>query len=145
MTHDTWHVTCDTWFGWTFSQHYSSLSLTVWEKWCFEDLEKKGHWVNQLISDGGVCRTAGTKQGRLKLDMVSPVDNRPYTNPLYHFVKNIKICDKIHVTRDMWHVTQDRWNVTHDMGRITHGVRWTSSQNFRSLTHMVREWRWGKQ
>ena len=36
VTHDTWHVTCCGW--WTFSQHFSSLALTVCDLWYFEDL-----------------------------------------------------------------------------------------------------------
>ena len=35
----------------------------------------------------------------MKLDGVGPVDNRPYTNKLHHFVRKKKI--------DMWHVTRD--------------------------------------
>ena len=26
-----------------------SLALTVWELWCFEDLEEKDRWINQLM------------------------------------------------------------------------------------------------
>ena len=44
---------------------------------------------------------------------VGPVDNRPSTNKLNHFVKKIKkmwhvTCDTGHVTRDTWHV----WRVS---------------------------------
>ena len=65
-----------------------------------------------------------------KLDGVGPVDNRPYTNRLHHFVwkKTKKTCDIWHVTHDtdMWHVTRDMWHVTCCGG-------WTFSQNFSSL------------
>ena len=45
-----------------------------------------------------------------KLDGVGPVDNRPSTNKLQHFVKK----KMWHVTCDMWHVTCDTWHVTRD-------------------------------
>ena len=43
---------------------------------------------------------------KFRLDGVGPVDSRPSTNKLHHFVqkKNIYIW---HVTCDMWHVTRD--------------------------------------
>ena len=58
-----------------------------------------------------------------KLDGVGPVDNRPFTNKLHHFVqKNKKTCDTWHVTCDMWHVmTCDTWHVTHDMWLVVWG------------------------
>ena len=63
VTHDTWHVTHDTWHvwgGWTFSQKFSSLALTVW----FMVLWRSGGkgWLTQLINyiinDEAVYRTA---------------------------------------------------------------------------------------
>ena len=60
-----------------------------------------------------------------KLDGVGPVDNRPSTDKLHHFVRKRKkklwhvTCDTWHVTRDMWHVTRDTWHVTHDMWHVT--------------------------
>ena len=48
----------------------------------------------------------------LKLDGVGPVDHRPSTNKLHHFVQKKKKNYMWHVTRDMWHVvTQDTWHV----------------------------------
>ena len=44
--------------GWTCSQNVSSLALTVWELWYFEDLEEKDHWPTDRPNDRGVCRTA---------------------------------------------------------------------------------------
>ena len=40
MTPDTWHMVGG---GWTFSQSFSLLALTVWELWCCEDWEEKYH------------------------------------------------------------------------------------------------------
>ena len=56
MTCDMWHVTCDMWHmtclgGWTFSQNFSSLALTVCDLKYYEDLEEKAHSVNQLINE----------------------------------------------------------------------------------------------
>ena len=44
-----------------------------------------------------------------KLDGVGPIDNRPSTDNLHHFVQKKKKRKK--VTRDMWHVTRDMWHV----------------------------------
>ena len=64
---------------------------------------------------GTVRHTAVTKME--KLDGVGPVDNRPSTNKLHHFVPPQKkvTCDTWlvtwHVTHDMWHV----WRVEHSL------------------------------
>ena len=55
----------------------------------------------------------------LILDGVGPVDNRPSTDKLHHFVQKRKekwhaTCDMWHVTRDMWHVTCDTWHMKCD-------------------------------
>ena len=55
VTFDTWHVTCDMWHvtcfgGWTFSQNFSSLALTVSDLWYDEDLEEKAHLLTDLIN-----------------------------------------------------------------------------------------------
>ena len=48
----------------------------------------------------------------IKLDGIGPVDNRPSTNKLHHFVKKKwKKCDIWHMTRDTWHMTRDMWHV----------------------------------
>ena len=51
VTCDMWHVTRDMWHmtcleGWTFSQNFSSLALTVCDLWYYEDLEEKAHLIN---------------------------------------------------------------------------------------------------
>ena len=67
MTYANWHMTCDTWHtthgvGWTFSLHFSSPSLTVWNWQYIEDIYLLNHdWLNESmkkISDKGDCRTA---------------------------------------------------------------------------------------
>jgi hypothetical protein len=75
MTCDTWQVTHDTWHvprlgGWTFSQNFSSLALTVCEIWYYEDLEEKDEWINQLINYEAVYRTAPATPGLLKTGRV---------------------------------------------------------------------------
>ena len=50
VTRDMWHVTRDMWHmtrlgGWTFSQNFSSLALTVCDLWYYEDILGKG-WIN---------------------------------------------------------------------------------------------------
>ena len=64
----------------------------------------------------------------LKLDSVSPVDNRPFTDQLNCFIpqkkKNKKIRlnpDTWHLTLDTWHLTLDTWHVTHDMWNMMGG------------------------
>ena len=67
VTHDTWHVTCDTWHvtrdkfggGWTSSQNFSSLTLTVCDSWYYEDLEEK----DESLNDEAVYRTAPATPG----------------------------------------------------------------------------------
>ena len=61
-------------------------------------------------------------QHSYKLDGVGPVDNRPSTDKLHHFVRKTKQKKTWHVTRDMWHVTCDTWHMTRLGG-------WTFSQN----------------
>ena len=70
VTCDMWHMTCDTWHatrlgGWTFSKNFSSLDLTVCDLWYYEDLEEKDEWINQLIIDEAVYRTATATPGLL--------------------------------------------------------------------------------
>ena len=77
MTHDIWHVTRDTWHvthdtwdvwgGWTFSQNFRSLALTVWDLGYYEDLEEKDEWINQLINHEAVYRTAPATPGLLNI------------------------------------------------------------------------------
>ena len=50
-----------------------------------------------------------------KLDGVGPVDNRPSTDKLHHFVQKKR---KKIVTHDMWHVTSDTWHDTHDTWHV---------------------------
>ena len=70
VTCDMWHVTCDRWHvtclgGWTFSQIFSSLALTVCDLWNYEDLEEKDRSLNELINDEAVYRTAPATPGLL--------------------------------------------------------------------------------
>ena len=39
----------------------------VWDLWWFEDLEEKDWLLDQLINDGGVCRTAPATPGLLNI------------------------------------------------------------------------------
>ena len=64
-----------------------------------------------------------------KLDGVGPVDNRPSTDKLHHFVRKKRkkkkmwhgTCDTWHVTCDMWHMTHDMWHVTSDTWHVWAG------------------------
>ena len=64
VTRDNWHVTC--WVGWTFSQNFSSLALTVCDLWYYEDLEEKADSLAHKINDEAVYRTAPATPGLLK-------------------------------------------------------------------------------
>ena len=57
-----------------------------------EYLEEKAHRLNELINE---------------LDGVGPVDNRPSTNKLHHFVEEEEKREEKNC--DMWQVTSDRW------------------------------------
>jgi hypothetical protein len=66
------HVTCDMWHvwgGWTFSQNFSSLVLTVCDLWYYEDLEESDYGLNQWINDEAVYRTAPATPGLLISDI----------------------------------------------------------------------------
>ena len=70
LTPDMWQVTLNTWHmthggGWTISQNFSSLALTVWDLWCLEDWEENDHRLNESISNKAVCRTAPATLGLL--------------------------------------------------------------------------------
>ena len=77
----------------------------------------------------------GINLSKFKLDLLGPVDNRPSTNKLHHFVQIflkdkkyiyiyflIKMLQKIfwQATGDTWQMTCDRWHVTGDMQHMTH-------------------------
>ena len=65
VTHDALHVTCL--WGWTFSQNFSSLALTVCDLWYYKDLEEKAHSANEWINHEAVYRTAPATRGLLKI------------------------------------------------------------------------------
>ena len=51
-----------------------------------------------------------------KLDVVGPIDKRPSTDILHHFVQKKQKKHVTHyMTRDTWHMTCDTWHVTRDM------------------------------
>ena len=65
------------------------------------------------------CKTWASRVGLIfKLDGVGPVDNKPSTKKLHHFVKKQKTWQ---VTRDKWHMTPDRWHLTRDMRHMVGG------------------------
>ena len=49
VVRDTWHMTYDRW--WTLCQNFRSLALTVWDSWCFEDLEKRDLWLSEWVNE----------------------------------------------------------------------------------------------
>ena len=58
-----------------------------------------------------------------KLVGVGPIDNRPSTDKLRHFVRKKKLwhkkdCDIWHMICVTWHVTCDMWHVTHDTWHV---------------------------
>ena len=68
LRYDTWNLTFDTLHvtqcgGWKFSQNFSFLALTVWDIWCFEDLEEKGDILIQLINKPA-AQAAGADHSR---------------------------------------------------------------------------------
>ena len=71
VTRDTWHLTCLG--GWTFSQNFSSLALTVCDLWYYEDLEEKAHLPNEWINHEAVYRTAPATRGLLMIHVQASV------------------------------------------------------------------------
>ena len=47
-----------------------------------------------------IKKAGETLSTHIKLDAVGPVDNKPFTDRLHHFVKKIMTCDIKHVTCD---------------------------------------------
>ena len=75
VTHDMWHMTRDTRHvkclgGWTFSQNFSSLALTVCDLCYYKDLEEKAHWLNESMNYDAVYRTVPATPGLLKSDLL---------------------------------------------------------------------------
>ena len=62
LTPDTVHVTCDTEGVVNIVSTFQVPSSKFWEKFSFEDLEENDQWqtdwLNELINDNHVCRTA---------------------------------------------------------------------------------------
>ena len=76
VTRDTWHVTCLV--GWTFSQTFISLALTVCDLCYYEDLEEKDDLINELINHKAVYRTAPATPGLLIIGKKGP--SKSYVN-----------------------------------------------------------------
>ena len=69
MTSDTWHVTCDECWGLNILSKFqlpSSYGLGETEFWRYFN-ERITEWLNQWISDKGVCRSAPATPGMLKI------------------------------------------------------------------------------
>ena len=97
MTRDTWHVTHNTWHltlggSWTFSQNFILSGIEGFLK---IGRKRINEWMNKLINDGGVCRTAPatpgplTRQGSLNsnrsiLCLLQPFIKSPPL-PTHHF------------------------------------------------------------
>ena len=69
--------------------------------------------LSQFAIPHFTCHISKASHVIKKLDGVGPVDNRPYTDKLHHFVqkKTQQKHDMWHVRRDMWHVRRDTWHV----------------------------------
>ena len=65
MTHDRWHVTHSRLCRVNILSKLQLSSFNGLGIWCFEDLEEKDHWINQLMNDKAVCRTAPATLGLL--------------------------------------------------------------------------------
>ena len=52
-----WHMTPDMWHvvGLNILSDFSSLTLTFWVYWCFEDLEENHQWVTELMNEWRRC------------------------------------------------------------------------------------------
>ena len=100
----------------------------LWLKTCTFKLD----WCSQDCSANSVV---------IKLDVVGPIDNRPSTNLLHHFVQCLlRIIFFSEIFFDMWEVTGDMWHMTRETWYMTHSVIRTFSQNFNSLDLPVWDW-----
>ena len=125
-----WHMTCDmchvTCFGVNIlSKFQLPSSYGLWQY--FEDLEEKDDWVNELISDKGVCRTAPVTLGLLIIGQRSKTSwwRVCYQRGLARLVRiwnqstesnegvsrgrsvAVGVSDRCKVICDTWHMTPD--------------------------------------
>ena len=110
----------------------SSMSLFISiSSPCPASASNPSHWNPQDTRSQHCCFLSPTSHsvwplwqlGTLKLDGVGPVDNRPSTDKLNHFVQK-KRKEKnymYHLTRDTWHLTPDTWHLTPDMWHLVGG------------------------
>ena len=87
----------------------------------FNHKHAKCYLFGLLESSSSHAFTAPPSQNGIKLDGVGPLDSRPSTYWLNHFVKKNITLDTSHVTPDTWHLTRDTWHVTPDMWHMVGG------------------------
>ena len=57
--------------GLTVSHNFRSLTLTVCERQCFEEISKRDHLIAESVSNEGVCRTALATPGLLNINILN--------------------------------------------------------------------------
>ena len=124
VTHDMWHMTCDTWNvtyrgWWTLSQNFSSLALTVWELWFFEDIEEKDESVTYPFSPNlqNIINPKLLELGTWNFETM-------FTTPCVSWVN-------CHVSCVMCHVSHVTCHLSHDI--ITHKLLELGSWNFAAM------------
>ena len=71
--------------GWTFSQSFSSLALTVWDLWCLQDWEEKDDQLTHLINYEAVYRTAPAKPSLLNILLKNAIKFREWFDVFLKF------------------------------------------------------------
>ena len=93
-------------------------SATTLDKWFINWPSKVALWQISYIYSWLiiVLPPSDIKRAKVqieKLDGVGPVDNRPSTDKLHHYI-HFFFLFSWHVTCDTWHVTCDLWHMTYD-------------------------------
>ena len=111
----------------------TEVSKMFWKEFSLFDFsiqQEIKYWVAMLLVKQPQLHMACLFWNVYKTRRVSPVTNRPSSDPLHHFLQK-------NVTCDMWHVICDGWHVTCDKLHVTGGGRQTFSQNVSSIAFLV--------
>ena len=178
MTHDTWHMTCDTWhvtcdmwhvkccWGWTFSQKFSFLALTICDLWYYEVLEQKAdqltlsqlvsrnnEWITRLfVEQPGYTGSVNNRQIQKQISnwihqiwcsLDYEADDRNMTvhstgHKVYQVKKYKKKYPKFQIICSLARWTQKTFYSTHKIYRVKKGITLNISVFFKpSMTILV--------
>ena len=118
VTPDTWHMSFTMWWELNILSKFklpSSFDLGVMMFWRLGGKGWLTDWLSQLMSNGGVCRTAPATPGLLKIIMKKNCQNFEEKLNLYFFWSNEMPWTKGHTMSGMrwssWHMPDQVFKV----------------------------------